>query len=110
MNQRSRRPVSSHKTSSYRLPLIFALAILLLFYYLFMAGDTGLIQYWQLQSRRDKIQQEIERLETEKEKLEYEIGQLKNSPDYVEKIAREQYHMQRDDEKVFIVPEEQSDN
>lgn len=106
MNQRSRRPVSSsRKARSSRWPLILALGILLLFYYFFMIGDTGLIQYWQLQSHRDQVVLEIQGLESEKEKLEYEIEQLRNSPDYVEKIAREKYHMKRDDEKVFIVPE-----
>jgi cell division protein DivIC len=41
-------------------------------------------------------------------KEQKELDQLKNDPSTLEKYARENYYMKRDNEDLFIVPEEKS--
>ena len=46
-------------------------------------------------------QHEIELLKAEQDSLKNERWRLLNDPDYIEKLAREKYGMQRDDETVY---------
>lgn len=70
-------------------------------------GNRGFIRQIKLERETDKLRreilaekQEIDRLEKEKEKL--------NTPEYKEKIAREEYGMAKKNEKVFlVVPEKE---
>lgn len=62
--------------------------------------------------RTYELQSEVERLEAEirvnRDSLEYyqELNRrLSNDPDVMERVVREQYHMQRPGEDVFIIEE-----
>jgi len=51
----------------------------------------------------DKEKTNVLTIEKNNEQLKREIGQLKNDPDYVEKIAREQHKLKKTDEKRLII-------
>ena len=58
-----------------------------------------------LNRRESQILHEIERLDAEKQRLEIEIDRLRNDPDLIERIAREEYGMKRPDETIYIMNE-----
>ena len=73
---------------------------------LFSMGRRGFIQQLRLRQERRHLEQELQALQEEKAELEAEKERL-NDPEYVEKIAREEYGMAKKDEKVYrVVPKE----
>ena len=59
----------------------------------------------------DMLRQEIANYKQQYDEADKKIRELENNPKAVEKIARERYHMKRDDEDVFVFvgePEEET--
>ena len=71
---------------------------------LFFDHNNAFVQYQyttelkELKSKKQYYQQEIE-------KTQKELDQLNADPKAIEKVAREQYLMKKDDEEIFIVKE-----
>lgn len=55
--------------------------------------------------RTADIKRHIERLETKISRDSAFVEQIQHSPDFLEQFAREQYHMQRSGETVYILEE-----
>mgnify|MGYP001157432596 FL=1 len=72
---------------------------------IFLFGNHGLLELYQLSKKRQKIQEEINILRTEKIALEKEKTKLKNDFQYIEELAREKYRMAKPNERVFKVIE-----
>ena len=72
---------------------------------IFLFGNHGLLELYQLSKKRQKIQEEIKILRTQKIELEKEKTKLKNDFQYIEELAREKYRMARPNERVFKVIE-----
>lgn len=71
-------------------------------------GDMGVIKNYKLYKENKKIEEEIQKLEQENKKLRREADNLLGNPRYIEKIAREELNMSRDDEIIFIFPKDTS--
>ncbi len=85
---------------------IIALTFFLLLLILFSTGKHGFIQQIRVQHERKRLVQENKRLQAEKQAKEEEKEKL-NDPEYVEKVAREEYGMAKENEKVYrVVPKE----
>ena len=76
-----------------------ALVALILGFALF--GDRGILDMLQLSSQRSELVGKIGELETQNEQLRIEISALKNDRNYIERVARTELGMVRDDELVF---------
>jgi cell division protein FtsB len=61
---------------------------------------------YKLHAEREQLQHKIEQLKVETAQLQSKIDELKANPDLLEKIAREQYGMRRDGEKIYRIIEE----
>jgi len=72
---------------------------------IFLFGSHGLIRYLQLQNRRKELARQIAALKQEQLQLQTEIDMLQNNYRYIEKIAREQYQMGKDGEKIYFMIE-----
>lgn len=88
----------------------FYLTGIIVFIYIFIAGDYGLYHYVDRKIEKSKLQNEILILEKEQEKLlkEKELvekGDLK----VVEKIAREKYNLAKPGEKVYHIVTKEKD-
>jgi cell division protein FtsL len=84
------------------------LLLLLFFSFLLILsmGKRGFIQQYRVRQERKRLEQELESLKAEKKKLEEEIDRL-DDPEYIEKIAREEYGMAKKNEEVYrVVPQE----
>lgn len=81
--------------------------LLLLTLLLFLSmGKRGFIQQIRIKREKEKLIKEIETLEEQKILLEAEKEKL-DDPEYIEKIAREQYGMAKENEDVYrVVPKE----
>ena len=76
-----------------------ALVALILGFALF--GERGILHMLNLSGQKTLLVQELAEIETQNEELRVEIAALKNDRRYIERIARTELGMVRDDELVF---------
>ena len=72
---------------------------------IFIFGNHGVIELYQLSKKRQQIQKEIVLLRQQRIYLEKEKSLLKNDKKYIEKLAREKYRMAKPNERIFKVIE-----
>ena len=72
---------------------------------IFIFGNHGVIELYQLSKKRQQIQEEIILLRQQKIDLEKEKSLLKNDRKHIEKLAREKYRMAKPNERIFKVVE-----
>tara|TARA_Y100000768_G_C23367716_1_gene402766 strand:- start:177 stop:500 length:324 start_codon:yes stop_codon:yes gene_type:complete len=70
---------------------------------IFIFGNHGVIELYQLSKKRQQIQKEIVLLRQQKIDLEKEKSLLKNDKKHIEKLAREKYRMAKPNERIFKV-------
>ena len=93
-------PAQTSRPAGGRLNLwTLALVALILGFALF--GERGILHMLNLSSQKAVLAQELVEIETQNEKLRVEIAALKNDRRYIERIARTELGMVRDDELVF---------
>ncbi|MBN2415601.1 septum formation initiator family protein [bacterium] len=96
------RNKQQRRRSGWILALIF-LAVLLV---IFSLGKRGFIRQVQLEQSTENLRKEIRQEKEEITRLEKEKEDLA-TPEYQEKVAREEYGMAKKDEKIlYVVPEE----
>lgn len=76
-----------------------ALIVLILGFALF--GERGILNMLQLSGQKAELVGQIEDLEAQNETLRMEISALRNDRHHIERIARTELGMVRDDELVF---------
>jgi cell division protein FtsB len=76
-----------------------ALVALILGFALF--GDRGILHMLQLSKQKTELVARIGEFEAQHEQLRSEISALKNDRSYIERVARTELGMVRDDELVF---------
>ena len=69
----------------------------------FIFGNHGVVELYQLSKKRQQIQKEIVLLRQQKIDLEKEKSLLKNDKKHIEKLAREKYRMAKPNERIFKV-------
>ena len=72
---------------------------------IFIFGNHGVVELYQLSKKREQIQEEIVLLRQQKINLEKEKTLLKNDKKHIEKLAREKYRMAKPNERIFKVIE-----
>ncbi|UCD32622.1 MAG: septum formation initiator family protein [Desulfobacterales bacterium] len=89
-----------------RQAILIALSILLLSSLLLFIvfGDNGLIDLNRLKTERDDLLQKNESLKQENLSLYREIERLKNDPEYVENVARQELGVVGKDEVILKPP------
>ena len=65
-----------------------------------------IIRNYQLESRRQNLEQEIEELKHLNRRLESELHLLREDPVYLEKVAREKFNKAKEGEIVYKVVRE----
>jgi cell division protein FtsB len=93
-------PVQASRPDGGRLNLWpLALVALLLGFALF--GDRGVLHMLKLSGQKAILAEKLAEFETQNEELRAEIEALRNDRHYIERIARKELGMVRDDELVF---------
>lgn len=83
------------------LSVLVALPVLAIFTF----GNKGLLRRFSLESRYDRIHEELYRERRVSDSLRSEISHLRNDSLAVEKLARERFGMARTGERVYKVVE-----
>lgn len=71
--------------------------------WMFFFDDNNLIERFTLQSKVNKLEAEKQQLIESIEQDRRKMDELKGSRSNLEKFAREEYYMKRDNEVIFIV-------
>jgi cell division protein FtsB len=66
-------------------------------------GDRGMLQLMEVREVAAELQREIETLESQNASLVEEILELRDSPEPIERLAREELGLAAPDETVFIL-------
>ena len=86
--------------------LLLGFLSLLTLLLLLSTGKRGFIRQLRVKQEKKRLERQIEAIQEEKKKLEEEKAKL-NDPQYIEKVAREEYGMAKEKEKVYqVVPDE----
>ncbi len=83
----------------------WSLFAVILLYTLF-ATRFNIISYWQTKRANRQLKETIAKITSENEELQKQIEELRTDPEAWERIAREKYGMQKEDEKVIIFRQE----
>lgn len=87
-----------------KVAIIGTVAIASLTFYHVIFGANGWMIYQQKRARYKQLQEEIHQVQTENERLQREIKELKTDPQAIEREAREQLHLTRPGEVVYVLP------
>jgi cell division protein FtsB len=85
--------------------LVFAVLITIISFLLF--NEFGIVKYLKLKKEIKEIEFRIKKAEEDIERMNAEIDSLKNSDVKIEKVAREEYHMLRENEEALEVKEKE---
>ncbi|MBN2543716.1 septum formation initiator family protein [bacterium] len=80
---------------------ILYIGICLIILYLLLLGENGLIAVTKYHKLKKELQGELEAKRAEEDSLRIEIEKLQSDSTYIEKIAREDYGLIRDNEKIL---------
>ena len=67
-------------------------------------GDKGVLQLRRLRTEVETLHQQVQTLEAENERLSRAIGELRDNPSVIERIAREELGLVRPGESVVRFP------
>ena len=81
--------------------LVSLIAFIILFTFFF--GDNGFFEILKKQRRIHQLTAEIQDLNNQKKKLIDLIEKLKNDPNVLEKIARKELWLMKENEKVIVI-------
>lgn len=71
--------------------------------YIFVFGDYGGYRIWKQKREIAQLEGTIRHLRFEQEQLKKEVDLLRNDPEYIEKIAREDYGMIKEGEIIYKI-------
>ena len=71
--------------------------------YLYVVGDGGWLDLHARRERLARLESEVARLEAVNDSLRIVLDRMANDPEFVEKVAREQYGMVRPGERLYRI-------
>lgn len=89
-------PIQKNKLRRVCIGLTFLAVLWVLF-----APDQGVVSLIRERSQLKELQAETERLRSQNEKLTAELERLQNDPEYLEEIARKDFGLLRENERVY---------
>lgn len=80
---------------------LWPLAVVVIILGFAFLGDRGILHMLKLSSQKDALAQKVAEVESQNEQLRVEIASLRGDRRYIERLARTELGMVRDDELVF---------
>ena len=96
------------KTIKKTLLRVFFAFEVVVFSFVYLFGAQGIAAMRQLEQENLQLHATCSQLDTEVQQLTTHVAQLKTNPFYLEKIARENLHMARKDEVIYVYTPETS--
>ena len=101
--------IDQHKGSRLRHFFLnkYVVTLIVFFVFLIFFDNHNLISRWETSRKINGMEKEIEFYQTEIDKNRKKMNEMQTSDESLEKYAREQYHLKKDSEDVFIIREEE---
>lgn len=80
-----------------------ALILLITAIYTIAFGDNNIFEYFKKVKIRNDLISQVNQIKKENQDLEKKIYYLQNDPFYIEKIARENLGLMKDNEEVYVI-------
>ena len=99
-----KKPRSNQKLSRAQESRVMKIAIALLvfaFLWILFAPGSGVVTLISKRSQLKKVQKETAQIEQQINELQNDIDRLHNDPSYLEDIARKEYGLLKENEKVY---------
>ena len=100
---------NQHKFSRFRRLLLNKYVVTLVGFFIFLIffDNHNLISRWETSRKINSMEKEIKFYQSEIDKNKAKMNEMQTSDETLEKYAREQYHLKKDSEDVFIIKEEE---
>ncbi|NDW08121.1 septum formation initiator family protein [Dysgonomonas sp. 520] len=83
--------------------------ILVLIIFAFFLSDSNIFAHYEYKSEISSLNKQIEYYKKQKDENSRKLEELKSGKDNIEKFARENYLMKRDNEDVFVIENKKED-
>jgi len=101
--KKKRKIQEKKKKIQQKLYWLFLIAIVL---YVLFGTQYNFIHYWQTKTANKQLKTNLTKFAEENKKLKEQIEELRTDPQAIERIARENYGMQKEGERVILFLEE----
>ncbi len=91
-----------------KLAIVATIAVASVTFYHVIFGANGWMVYQKKKTEYQRVQQEIQQLQSENDSLQRDIKALKTDSHAIEREAREQLHLTRPGEVVYVMPAQKS--
>ena len=100
---------NQHKLSLFRRIILNNYVVTLVGFFIFLIffDNHNLISRWETSRKINSMEKEIKFYQSEIDKNKAKMNEMQTSDESLEKYAREQYHLKKDSEDVFIIKEEE---
>ncbi|HPS11492.1 MAG TPA: septum formation initiator family protein [Paludibacteraceae bacterium] len=100
---------NQHKFSRFRRLLLNKYVVTLVGFFIFLIffDNHNLISRWETSRKINSMEKEIKFYQSEIDKNKAKMNEMQTSDESLERYAREQYHLKKDSEDVFIIKEEE---
>lgn len=100
---------NQHKFSRFRRIILNKYVVTLVGFFIFLIffDNHNLISRWETSRKINSMEKEIKFYQSEIDKNKAKMNEMQTSDESLEKYAREQYHLKKDSEDVFIIKEEE---
>ncbi|HEX9788991.1 MAG TPA: septum formation initiator family protein [Candidatus Binatia bacterium] len=88
-------------TLPHRWPVYLLGSLIVLLSLVTIVGERGALHLWRLRGEKSRLDEQNYRLQKENESLRQRVHRIRNDPDYLEKLAREELNMVRPGEVVY---------
>jgi cell division protein FtsB len=85
----------------------FFIAIIIFLVIIFFLDDNNLLERFKLSDEKRELNEQIEFYDSEIKDNNRKLEELKTDSENLEKFAREEYFMKKDNEDVYIIVEEE---
>jgi len=100
---------NQHKLSLFRRIILNKYVVTLVGFFIFLIffDNHNLISRWETSRKINSMEKEIKFYQSEIDKNKAKMNEMQTSDESLEQYAREQYHLKKDSEDVFIIKEEE---
>ena len=100
---------NQHKFSRFRRIILNKYVVTLVGFFIFLIffDNHNLISRWETSRKINSMEKEIKFYQSEIDKNKAKMNEMQTSDESLERYAREQYHLKKDSEDVFIIKEEE---
>jgi len=82
---------------------IAAFIMLVISIYTIAFGENNIFEYYKKVQFRNELMTQVESIKKENQDLERKIQYLQNDPFYIEKLARENLGLMKDNEEIYVI-------